>query len=161
MAEDAGGAAAPGGPQRVDFYVLPGSDSRARLKLACRLAEKAYLAQQRVLVWAQDAEELSSFDELLWSFTDRSFVPHERYEDPQQWRETAVLLACQGQTTAAPDVLLNLDSTVPPAAAQAARILEIIDSEPARLQAGRERFRQYRDRGLSPQTHRLPADEPP
>jgi DNA polymerase-3 subunit chi len=145
----------------VDFYVLVGSDARARLKFACRLAEKAYLAQQRVLVWAQDPEELSSFDEQLWSFADRSFVPHERYEDPQQWSDTAVLLACPPQATATPDVLLNLGSAVPPAAAQAARILEIIDSEPTRLQAGRERFRHYRDRGLTPETHRLPADEPP
>jgi DNA polymerase-3 subunit chi len=161
MPEDAGVTAAPAGSQRVDFYVLPGSDSRARLKLACRLAEKAYLAQQRVLVWAQNAEELASLDELLWTFTDRSFVPHEHYEDPQQWRETAVLLACPPQPAMASDVLLNLASVVPEAAAQATRILEIIDSEPARLQAGRERFRLYRDRGLSPQTHRLSTDEPP
>ena len=148
-----------GSAARVDFYVLSGHDARARLKLACRLAEKAYLAQQRVLVWADDAAELSSFDDLLWSFADRAFVPHERYDDPQQWGDTAVLLACQPQVAAAPDVLLNLGSTVPAAAAQAGRILEIIDSEPARLQAGRERFRHYRDRGLTPQTHHLEADE--
>ncbi|MGH8206242.1 MAG: DNA polymerase III subunit chi [Steroidobacteraceae bacterium] len=145
----------------MDFYVLAGSDARARLKLACRLAEKAYFAQQRVLVWAQDAEELSSFDEQLWSFADRSFVPHERYEDPQQWAQTAVLLACPPQTPASPDVLLNLGRAVPPAATQATRILEIIDSDPARLQAGRERFRHYRDCGLTPETHRLCTDEPP
>ncbi|HEX4025452.1 MAG TPA: DNA polymerase III subunit chi [Steroidobacteraceae bacterium] len=166
MAESAGAAppqpdAAAGAGQRVDFYVLPGSDARARLKLACRLAEKAYLAQQRVLVWSDDPEELSSFDELLWTFTDRSFVPHERYTDAAQWRETAVLLACPPQAVAAPDVLLNLGSAVPQAVAQAARVLEIIDAEPVRLQAGRERFRHYRDRGLAPQTHRLSADEPP
>ena len=143
----------------MDFYVLAGEDARARLKLACRLAEKAYLARQRVLVWADEAAELSSFDELLWSFSDCSFVPHERYQDPQQWDETAVLLACGPQATAATDVLLNLGSTVPPAAAQAGRILEIIDSEPARRQAGRERFRHYRDQGFAPQTHHVAMQE--
>ncbi len=40
----------------------------ARCKLACRLAEKAYLAGERVLVWLDDAAaQLGSFDELLWT----------------------------------------------------------------------------------------------
>ena len=157
-------------PQRVDFYVLPGGDSRARLKFACRLAEKAYLARQRVLVWLQDVAELSSFDELLWTFSDRSFVPHERYEGTQPWQDAPVLLACPAQPAAAgqiaapqhplagADVLLNLADTVPEAAVLAARVLEVIDSAPERLQAGRTRFRHYRDRGLAPQTHHLSAD---
>jgi DNA polymerase-3 subunit chi len=157
-------------PQRVDFYVLPGGDTRARLKFACRLAEKAYLARQRVLVWLEDAAALSSFDELLWTFSDRSFVPHERYAGTSPWQDTPVLLACPAPPTppgqpaaapqplAAPDVLLNLASAVPEAAVQAGRVLEVIDSEPERLQAGRARFRHYRDRGLAPQTHRLSAD---
>ena len=36
---------------RVDFYVLEEASSAGRLKLACRLAEKAYLAAQVALVW--------------------------------------------------------------------------------------------------------------
>jgi DNA polymerase-3 subunit chi len=156
-------------PQRVDFYVLAGGDARARLKFACRLAEKAYLARQRVLVWLEDVAALSSFDELLWTFSDRSFVPHERYEGTSPWQDAPVLLACPApppsgsaaasqQPLAAPDVLLNLASAVPEVAVQAGRVLEVIDSEPERLQAGRARFRHYRDRGLTPQTHQLSAD---
>ena len=49
----------------------------ARLKLACKLAEKAYLASQSVLVWHTDRGELEALDELLWTFADGSFVPHE------------------------------------------------------------------------------------
>src|SRR5882724_9268561 len=62
---------------RVDFYILDESSAAARLKLACRLAEKAYLAAQTALVWHTDAEELKAFDEMLWTFMDGSFVPHE------------------------------------------------------------------------------------
>ena len=62
---------------RVDFYILDESSAAARLKLACRLAEKAYLAAQTALVWHTDAEELKAFDDLLWTFMDGSFVPHE------------------------------------------------------------------------------------
>lgn len=141
----------------VDFYVLTGTDAKERLRLACRLAEKAYLSSARVLVWSDNAAELSAFDDLLWTFADRSFVPHEPYREAEQWQEVPVLLS--GPHDPAPgssiDVLLNLGAAVPPCAAQAERILEIIDADETRRQAGRARFRSYRERGLSPQTHHL------
>ena len=61
----------------VDFYVLEEVSSRARLRTACRVVEKAYLAGNTVLVWHTELEELKEFDELLWTFGDGSFVPHE------------------------------------------------------------------------------------
>jgi|SRR5665213_2503389 len=158
-------AAAPPGAdasaRRVDFYVLSGTDPRVRLKLACRLAEKAYLAGQRVFIWSDDAPGLASMDELLWSFADRSFVPHELYTEAQQWLETPVLLSCGPQPSTAFEVLINLGSTVPASAAQARRVIELIDADEARRRAGRERFRHYRGAGLTPQTHQIVADETP
>ena len=146
----------------VDFYVLAGSDARARLRLACRLAEKAYLSYPRVLVWLDDAAELASFDDLLWTFADRSFVPHELYRSSEQWQQVPVLLSGPTQDPPASsfDVLVNLGRTVPPAAQHASRIVEIIDADEARRQAGRARFRSYRDQGLAPQTHHIAADQP-
>ena len=74
----ASGASAAGSWQgRVDFYVLEGQSPSGRLKLACKLAEKAYLAAQTVLVWHTDSAELKAFDAMLWTFNDGSFVPHE------------------------------------------------------------------------------------
>jgi DNA polymerase-3 subunit chi len=146
---------------RVDFYVLPGTEARARLKFACRIAEKAYLADQRVFVWLEDAAEMQSFDELLWTFADRSFVPHEIYSDAQQWLHTPVLLGCGAQPQQPFDVLLNLGSEVPAAASHAGRIAEIVDAEEPRRRAGRDRFRHYRDRGLAPETHNIATEETP
>lgn len=137
---------------RVDFYVLAGSEPAARLTIACRLAEKAYLAGQRALVWHTEREELSRFDELLWTFADTSFVPHE-------WlgagRDAPVLLSAGQSPAAAPGVLINLAALPepPPCASDAERIVEIIDAEPARREAGRARFRAYRRLGCEPATH--------
>jgi len=151
----------PAAAPRVDFYVLAGSEARTRLKLACRIAEKAYLADQRVFVWLDDPAELRSFDDLLWTFADRSFVPHEIYSDPQQWQDTPVLLGCEAQPQQPFDVLLNLGSEVPAAAARAGRIAEIVDAEEPRRRAGRNRFRHYRELGLAPETHNIAAEETP
>jgi DNA polymerase-3 subunit chi len=145
--------------QRVEFYLLPVADERGRYKHACRLAEQAYLAGEHVLVSLDNAAQMQTFDEMLWTFADRSFVPHETYRDEQQWEETPVLLGCDAQPQHAFDVLLNLGSDVPVAAALARRVSEIIDADEVRRRAGRVRFRHYRDAGLTPQTHNIPAGQ--
>jgi DNA polymerase-3 subunit chi len=151
----------PAATPRVDFYVLPGIEAHMRLKFACRIAEKAYLAGQQVFVWLEDASELQSFDDLLWTFADRSFVPHEIYGDARQWQETPVLLSCQTQPQQPFDVLLNLASEVPAAAAHAGRIAEVVDAQEPRRHAGRGRFRHYRELGLKPETHNIAATDTP
>jgi DNA polymerase-3 subunit chi len=146
---------------KVDFYVLPGSEPRERLKFACRIAEKAYLADQRVFIWLDDAVELKAFDELLWTFADRSFVPHEIFSDARQWQDTPVLLGCEAQPQQPFDLLLNLGNAVPAAAACAGRVAEIVDAEEPQRRAGRNRFRHYRELGLAPETHNIAANDPP
>src|SRR3569832_1017159 len=81
------------GGLRGDFYVLEESSTTARLRVACRLAEKAYLAAQTALVWHTDAEELRTFDDMLWTFMDGSFVPHEMLTPSTSHAETPVLLS--------------------------------------------------------------------
>ncbi len=141
---------------RADFYVLDEAAPAARLKVACRIAEKAYLAGQRVLVWHTEREELARFDELLWTFADTSFVPHE-------WlgaRHDAPVLLSAGEAPDGPlEVLINLATAPepPPFAAAAERIAEILDADPAVREAGRARFRAYRQLGCEPATHPLRA----
>lgn len=147
--------------QKVDFYVLAGTEPRARLKFACRIAEQAFLDDLRVFVWLDDVAELRSFDDLLWSFSDRSFVPHELFSDAGQWQDTPVLLGCEAQPQQSFDLLLNLGSEVPEAAARAGRIAEFVDAQEPQRRAGRNRFRHYRDLGLAPETHNVAPEETP
>ena len=140
--------------ERADFYVLTGSDSRERWKFACQEIEKAFLSEERVLVWFDNASELAAFDDLLWTFADRSFVPHEPLSPESDWEETPVLLSALQAAPAPPDVICNLATGVPPTATTAKRVIEIIDADPLRRQAGRARFKQYRDMGIEPTTHK-------
>jgi len=141
--------------ERADFYVLEGSDARERLKFACRVVDKAFGAEQRVLVWLEDAAALQSFDDLLWTFAQDSFIPHEPVSPESNWEDAPVLLSCGAPAPPGVDVLINLAERVPPAASGAARVIEIIDADPARRQAGRVRFKQYRDQGVEPTTHNI------
>ncbi len=141
---------------RADFYVLEQPAPEARLRLACRVAEKAYLAGQSVVVWHGDRAELERFDALLWTFADTSFVPHEWLGEAA---EAPVRLSAGEAPAGAVGVLINLETAPepPPWAGQAERIAEIIDGEPARREAGRARFRAYRELGYELQTHNLGA----
>jgi DNA polymerase-3 subunit chi len=147
--------------QRVDFYLLSGTEERSRFKLGCRIAEQGYLLGQRVFVWLEEQRSLERFDELLWTFADRSFVPHEIFTQAEQWQDTPVLLSCGGCPDRPFELLVNLGSTIPAAAAHAGRIAELIDADEDRRRAGRSRFRQYRDRGVTPETHTLAAEDSP
>jgi DNA polymerase-3 subunit chi len=144
---------------QVEFCVLPGSDARARWRFACQEIEKAYLAGQHVFVALEDASDLQSFDTLLWTFADRSFVPHEPLHAESAWAETPVLLGSGAAAPPGAQLLVNLAGALPAAAPDTARILEIIDADEERRRAGRVRFRQYRERGIEPQTRNVSALE--
>ena len=140
--------------ERADFYVLEGSDSRERWKFACHEVEKAFLAEQRVLVWFDDADELARFDDLVWTFADRSFVPHEPVTPESDWDETPVLLSAGRAPPSPPQLIVNLAAALPPGVDTALRVVEIVDADAARRQSGRERYKQYRALGVEPVTHK-------
>ncbi|MBX5460321.1 MAG: DNA polymerase III subunit chi [Steroidobacteraceae bacterium] len=139
---------------RVDFYVIEEASPRARLRTACRVVEKAYLAGQTVLVWHTENNELREFDELLWTFGDGSFVPHEPLT-AAGFEVAPVLLSLATPPPGPVGVLVNLAPEVPACVDAAQRVAEFIDGDPARRQAGRARFRAYKERGLQPTTHNL------
>jgi DNA polymerase-3 subunit chi len=142
---------------RIDFYVLEGAEDRARLVYACRVIEKAFLQKLCVCVNLGTPAEAQSFDTLLWTFADRSFVPHALAHDgtgsagpPPQ---TPVWVGCGAPIAA--ELLVNLAPVVPEFYAGYARVAEFVDAEPARRDAGRRRFAFYRERGHAPDTHKL------
>jgi DNA polymerase-3 subunit chi len=134
---------------RVDFYILEEADAGARRRLACRLAEKAFAQSSRVL--------MLTADDLLWTFRDRSFVPHE-LATPGRASTVPVLIGTpESAAGASADILINVSDRMPEDCARYARIVEAVDGEPARRQAGRDRYRAYRERGLPLESHNIGA----
>jgi DNA polymerase-3 subunit chi len=142
-------------PPRVDFYVSEAAGADARLRLACRVAEKAYLAKQTVVVLIDDPEALRRFDEMLWTFGDGSFVPHDTVTTPGASCDAPVALTTGALPATHADVLLNLGATVPASFEKFARVAEFLDGRPEVRAAGRERFKAYRGKAIEPQTHNV------
>lgn len=141
---------------QVRFFTLKATGGMARLRQACLLTEEAYLAGERVLVWLDDARQLEVFDQLLWTFSDRAFVPHERLGADPAAAEAPVLLhdgatLDAGLADAGFHTLVNLHTGPAAAALRFGKVIEVIDGDPAVREAGRTRFRFYREAGASPQ----------
>jgi DNA polymerase-3 subunit chi len=139
---------------RVDFYLLAEADAGARMRFACRLTEKAYHQNHRVHLHAASAPEAGELDELLWSFRHGSFVPHELTTDGTT--STSPVTIGHGPATPPPaDLLINLSDELPDFLDQFPRVAEVVDRSDMSLAAARKRFREYRNRGTEPVTHKI------
>jgi len=141
---------------RVDFYLIGGADPRARLSAACRLAEKACDQGLRVAVRTASPAETAELDELMWTFNDRSFVPHVVWPaEPAVAEQTPVLIASGALPDSHRDVLINLAHDGPAVPTTFGRICEVVGADEDQRRRARERWRAYRDAGLAPASHEL------
>ena len=141
--------------ERVDFYVLKSAAARQRWAFACRLTEKAYLKDLKIVIVSDTLADAQALDELLWTFNDRSFIPHKVCLDEQSVDPaTAVHLTVETALPTA-DLLVNLAQRLPAHFQRYARIAEVIDADEERRRLGRERFKAYRDLKLPLETHQI------
>jgi len=142
--------------ERIDFYVLSSASARQRLALGCRLAERAYLQDLKVLIAADSDAEARELDELLWTFADRSFVPHHCCGETECAEpDLPVHVRVRLEPVRGADLLVNLAARLPPQLEVFQRIAEVIDADPERRRLGRERFKAYRELKLALETHQL------
>jgi len=128
---------------RVDFYLLPDVDTDARHRFVCRLAQKAVRDGRRVYLEAEDDAHGRWLDRLLWEYPDAQFLPHALAPDPDAARAPVVIGF--GQPPDIDQMLINLSRGIPAWFGRFERVAEIV-IEPQRGE-GRERYRQYREKG--------------
>jgi DNA polymerase-3 subunit chi len=139
---------------KVDFYLIPAVAEKERLAFACRLVEKAYQQQHRVYIHAGTQANAHQMDEILWTYREDSFLPHNLYgEGP----DTAppIQIGFNAVPEKHRDILINLDNTVPGFYTQFIRVFELVLNEPADQAAARERYKAYRAQGCEITTHKL------
>ena len=140
---------------RIDFYVLSQSGEQARQLYACRLAEKAYKLEHTVHIHTGDAATAGRVDELLWTFRDGSFVPHDLLRAATDAPRAPVTVGWDPACGVSSDLLINLDDVVPACASAFPRIAELVTSDEDSKQKSRRRFVAYRDEGHELETHNV------
>lgn len=140
---------------RIDFYVVAASGDLERRRFACRLTEKAYRQKNIVHIQVQDSADARVLDELLWTFRDDSFVPHELYEPGTANPDAPVTIGVAAPEQRKPDLLINLTDTMPNDPGAFARVAEIVTSDESSKRRSRKHFVAYRDAGHTLETHKL------
>ena len=135
---------------QIDFY----SHADNKLQVACSLCAKALERGLRVMIYTPDADTTDKLDKLMWCYPAIGFIPHCRAND-QLAAETPVIIDHLAEPLPHDDVLLNLHPALPPFFSRFQRLIEIVGTDETDSQAGRVRFRFYRDRGYEIRHHDL------
>ena len=110
---------------RVDFYLLRQTGAESRYAFACRLAEKAYRLENSVQIHTATEQDANRIDDLLWTFRDGSFVPHDSSRDNEASRPAPVRISCGDDVVEPRDLLINLCDEIPPFAEAFPRVAEL------------------------------------
>ncbi len=146
---------------QVDFYILGAADGVAKLKYACRIAEKAYSHGMRVYLHTENPAQSEQLDKLLWTFSQGSFVPHTIANNAtENWQHFPVQLGDildpvvnEGDDDNSADLLICLTRDIPQAHTRFRRIADLVSSEASEKASARSRFRYYREQGIEPDSH--------
>lgn len=137
---------------RVDFYLLSQNLPQAGWLVACRLIEKAYSRNHRVFVYCENKDDAMLIDELLWTYKDDSFIPHNlQGEGPEP--PPAVQIGYGVEPRGFNDILINMATTIPPFHTRFRRIMEIVLDNDTAKEISRQHYREYRAKGFDLHTH--------
>ncbi len=139
---------------RIDFYIMQESGQKDRFDFACRLIEKAYKNRHRIYIHAENESDAHVLDELLWTYRDDSFLPHNLVgEGPEL--SPPIQIGFQLKPDSQRDILINLSHQVPMFYTQFARVIEIVSHDENIQTLSREHYRTYRSNGFEITTHKL------
>ena len=141
--------------KKVDFYLISNRVADARFKLASRLSNKLLRLEKKTLVVTEDQQQCENLSRIMWSFSDTSFVAHERLSiDSVNCNITiSSITEVKIESKTDFDVLINLSNTMPDFNRYFSRIAEIVEfDEPVKTLA-RQRYKIYQENGFMLDTH--------
>ena len=122
-----------------------------KIHYTCRWVRKALANSSdcRVVIYATDRNLLNRLDDTLWTFSDSDFLPHAVLGDRHAARCPVILTSSDTDELPHSQILLNLSPDIPAFYAQFERLLELVSTDPADTEAGRQRYVHYRERGYT------------
>jgi DNA polymerase-3 subunit chi len=139
---------------RVDFYVLRDGAKLDRKRLVCHLAGKAFAQGQRVYIHTDSPAEGEQMDDLLWTFKDISFLPHERI-DSRSGDDIPILIGWGERYPDEVRLMVNLAHPAPVFLEGLERVIEVVDEDPETKRQARDRYRFYQKQGYPLDTQEI------
>lgn len=139
----------------VAFYILTATSQQDKWLTACKLIEKAFKQGFVCNILTESEHHSKLIDDLLWTFRQGSFVPHQILRTPELPQVPQILISTELRLLPKQYVLVNLSCSFSEEFMRFQRVLEILENDPDVKQAGRERYRRYQLLGANLVTHNL------
>lgn len=138
---------------RIDFYIIPEKTTQAIWLFICKLLEKAYHQKSRSFIYVEDEACAEKIHDLLWTFKEDSFIPHELFSQTN----SAPIQIGHGNHYPANDfdILFNLTGSIPEFFTSFNRIIEVAPEEPAWKNNSRNKYREYKAQNFVINNHDL------
>lgn len=140
---------------QIDFYLLNVSDTMDGERFVCRLTEKVFHQKHRIYINTLNLGATSRLDDMLWTFSPGSFLPHSLAHDPIEDNNEKIMIGHKEIPDTANDVLINMATDVPLAHIQFSRIVEIVYNTEQHKQISRNRYRYYREQKYAISSHEI------
>ena len=142
---------------QVDFYVLssPGLDARL---MACRLALMSWERGLSTTVVTEDEISARELDEMLWKSPAGRFLPHDRQVGAKPCSapvKVSLLEELADEAAENGGVVINLCQEPVSSPGRFDRLLEIVPQNKDARNASRQKFKYYREQGISPGSHEI------
>lgn len=137
---------------QVDFYVIK-NDSKSADQVACWLAIKAWQQGHRIAVLAESVQHAEQLDTLMWDFPPGRFLPHDLAANNSS--APVVIATAEDQFEDDRKILVNMAESVVPEPGKYQRLLEIVPAKDSHRDASRQKYRAYRELGLTAETHSI------
>lgn len=129
---------------RVDFYLLNSPAEEDKRLFICRLLEKVYHRGHRIFVVCESQAHAEQMDELLWTFKDDSFIPHNLQGEGPQPPPPVQIGFGPDKPRDFHDILVNLSADIPSYFVGFKRIIEVVANDEPAKEVSRNRYRDYR-----------------
>ena len=143
----------PDSKPRIDFYKLNTRQATGINRFCCQLTEKVVKMGHSVFIRTNDERDTQLLDDMMWTYSDSSFLPHARLGDNTD-QDVGVVIGHRASPSPA-YLLINLGDDRPENMEQFERVAEIISDTPENLQKGRIRYAGYKKEACTLHYHEI------
>lgn len=129
----------------ISFYHLRHTPLEKALP---KLMEKIYASKKRAIILAANEQAVEALNQLLWSYSTKTFIPHGSHQDGFI-EEQPIFLTHREENPNDATLLVVTDGRTPTSLKQFERCFDLFDgTQPESLQAARNRWKQYKTEGF-------------
>jgi len=110
-----------------------------------KLVEKIYDLKQNIVIYCQDNNLVQILDDLLWSYSTKTFIPHATSADPLPEKQPVYITASEENPNSS-SILIAICNTIPEFYKNFDKYISIFNNDDEELSAARSRYKILQDK---------------